>query len=150
MTWQPKYNWYLVEILLFTLANFSLIYFIDISYEALTAVKPFTLFILGIATYRAANLISNEEITKVLRAPFVKEVKEDGKLVEEPKESGPKGAVGSLIYCSSCTGVWVACVIFYSYILIPTVTLIVALILTLSAVERFLTTTFDLLKGYTK
>ncbi|HYF05288.1 MAG TPA: DUF1360 domain-containing protein [Patescibacteria group bacterium] len=63
------------------------------------------LVIFGMATYRAANIISNEVVTKPIRAPFVNEVEEKGKQVEKAKPTGILGNIGHLISCPSCTGV---------------------------------------------
>jgi hypothetical protein len=94
--------------------------------------------VLGLAAYRASNIVSNEVVTKPLRAPFVEEVVKEGKTVEEPKKSGFLGATGLLIYCPSCTGVWLSAALAYAYAFWPGRTFIVALFLAMSAVERLM------------
>lgn len=98
----------------------------------------FTLLVLGLASYRAANIVSTETITKPLRAPFVNEVEKEGKVVEKPKKRGFLGATGLLIYCPSCTGVWVSAAFVYAYLFWPVPTFLIALILALSAIERII------------
>lgn len=91
--------------------------------------------------------MANEKITVPLRAPFVSlTINEEGTEVETPKERGLRGAIGSLLYCPSCVGVWVATALMYGYLVFPVITLIIASILSLSALERFLTAIFDRLK----
>lgn len=135
---QTLYKWLTIDMAVFVVINAVLLYFFNDAFEGLEDITVFQLVILGFAAYRAANILSNEAITKPLRAPFVKEVVKDGVLTEEPKKSGFKGAMGLLIYCPSCTGVWLSAVLIYSYALWPTPTFVVALFLTLSAIERII------------
>jgi hypothetical protein len=92
-------------------------------------------------------VVSNEFITTPIRAHFVKEVVVNGEHVEEPYDQGFRGFAGSLLYCPSCTGVWIAAIITYSYIIWPGATSIVVLLLALSALERFFAYTFGRIKG---
>ncbi|HEY0980049.1 MAG TPA: DUF1360 domain-containing protein [Candidatus Paceibacterota bacterium] len=135
---QKLYKWLTIDMAVFILINAVLLYFFNDALESLKDITAFHLIILGFAAYRAANILSNEAITKPIRAPFVKEVVKDGVPTEEPKKSGFKGAMGLLIYCPSCTGVWLSAVLIYSYALWPTPTFVIALFLTLSAIERII------------
>ena len=149
MRWQAKYNWYLLDMSLFTAFNILMIYLLHRSNTLFWPIDLLSLFVLGLAAWRGANMIANEEITKSVRAPFVDVVEKNGKSVEQPKPYGWRGAMGSLIYCSSCTGVWVAAILVYSHAFFPVTVSIIALILTLSAGERFFTIIFDVLKKRT-
>ena len=102
----------------------------------ISSIGPFRLLVLGLAAYRASNILSNETVTKPLRAPFVEEVEKDGKVVEEPKRRGFLGATGHLIYCPSCTGVWLSATLAYAYVFWPVAAYFIAVILALSALER--------------
>lgn len=102
----------------------------------ISSIGPFRLLVLGLAAYRASNILSNETVTKPLRAPFVEEVEKDGKVVEEPKKRGFLGATGHLIYCPSCTGVWLSAALAYAYVFWPVAAYFIAVILALSALER--------------
>ena len=106
--------------------------------SGIASIGPFRLVVLGLAAYRASNILSNETVTKPLRAPFVDEVEKDGKVVEEPKKQGFLGATGHLIYCPSCTGVWLSAALAYAYVFWPEPAYFIALILALSALERIL------------
>ena len=101
---------------------------------------------LGLAVYRLANIVSNEQLTKPLREPFVDEKQRNGKMVEVPKGRGFLGAMGSLIYCPSCTGTWIAAILVNSFVVWPLPVKIIALIFALSAIERL----FTMLGGYLK
>ncbi len=123
---------------MFVAVNFALIYYFADKLVALRSVTFFELLVLGLAAYRAANIVSSERVTKPLRAPFVDEVQKQGKAVEKPKKYGFLGAIGLLIYCASCTGVWLAAAIVYSYLFWPEPTFLIVLILALSAIERII------------
>ncbi len=121
---------------IFLAINIFLIVHFKAELSVLKNISYFSLLVLGLAVFRAAHIISNEVVTKPLRAPFVDTHKEHGKLVEEPKKSGFLGAMGLLIYCPSCTGVWIAAGFIYCYIFWPTQTFLVAAVFALSGLER--------------
>ena len=76
------------------------------------------------------------------------EVKKDGNVVERPKKTGFLGATGLLLYCPSCTGVWLAAMIIYVYIFLPPpLYLLIVFILALSAIERILSNILGWFKG---
>jgi len=60
------------------------------------------------------------------------------KMVEKPKKYGFLGATGLLIYCPSCTGVWLSAALVYLYLFWPAPAILIALILALSAIERII------------
>ena len=115
----------------------------------IASIGPFRLLVLGLAAYRASNILSNETVTKPLRAPFVDEVEKDGKVVEEPKKQGFLGATGHLIYCPSCTGVWLSAALAYAYAFWPVPAYFIALMLALSALERILAIALGWIKSRT-
>jgi hypothetical protein len=130
------HGWLTLDILLFIIINAIILFLLGERIYVLSYISIFEFIILGLATYRCANIISNEPIAKPLRAPFVDEKEKDGKIVEEPKRKGFQRAFGLLIYCPSCTGVWIAAIFVYSYIIFPIQTLLFAFIFALSGVER--------------
>ncbi len=130
------FKWFTLDMVVFVVANVFLIMHFENKFSTLNDINFFKLLVLGLAVYRAANVLSNEVVTKPLRAPFVDETKKDGKTVEEPKKFGFMGAFGALIYCPSCTGVWLAAALIYFYVFYPTETFLVALFFALSAIER--------------
>jgi hypothetical protein len=60
---------------------------------------------LGLATFAVAKLVSKEKVDAWVREPFVEE-HPDGR--REPKGTGLRYAMGELITCSRCVGVWSA------------------------------------------
>jgi len=141
-------KWLLVDMAVFTIINIILIRALNPHFEVLSYVTPLRLFVFGLAVYRGANIISNEYVTFAIRKPFVREAVIDGKHVEEPREEGVRGLIGSLLYCPSCTGVWVAMILTYWYLFHPAVASIVMLMLALSGLERFFAYTFGRIKNY--
>src|SRR5262245_14282637 len=132
------FKWLTLDMVVFAVGNVLLIRYVSGRLDVLNDVGYFKLLIFGLAAYRAANILSNEPVTKPLRAPFVEESQKEGKVTERPKGSGSLGAMGQLIYCPSCTGVWLSAALVYAYVLSPGITFLVALFLALSAIERIL------------
>jgi hypothetical protein len=140
------FQWLTLDMVVFAAANAFLILCFGDKFSALNDVGYFKLLVFGLAVFRAANILSNETVTKPLRAPFVEESRKGGKLVQQPKKTGFLGAMGLLIYCPSCTGVWLAAALVYFYIFYPAPTFVVALFLALSAVERIISFILERLK----
>jgi hypothetical protein len=80
--------------------------------ETLTALD---LSLLGLATLRASKLVSEDEITAVLREPVLDEV--EGRKI--PKGEGFRQSLGKLLLCPTCTGTWVAAFFTYALYLFP-------------------------------
>lgn len=146
MIQKKVYGWLFLDMFLFAAINLFLLWLLTDHLTVLNNLTWLQLLILGLAAYRSANILSNETITKPLRRPFIVEVRHEGKIVEEPKKKGFLGAFGLLITCPSCTGVWLAAVLVYFYILFPTQTLVIAFLLSLSAFERIIACTLGWLK----
>jgi hypothetical protein len=65
------------------------------------------LVVLGAATFKAARTISRDEVTSFIREPFVEG--EAGRGPEHAVETGDlRQAIGELVTCSRCVGMWVA------------------------------------------
>jgi hypothetical protein len=144
-----KYPWFLLDMAAFILVNAVLLWWAGGRISALAGISVFHALLLGLAAYRGAQIISNEIVSEPLRAPFVNKVERDGKEVERPKRRGWKGAMGELIYCPSCSGVWAATVLVYLYIFVPYISLVIALVLSASAMERIITTALNYVKKRT-
>jgi hypothetical protein len=80
--------------------------------DTLTALD---LSLLGLATLRASKLVSEDEITSVLRGPVLDEV--DGRKI--PQGGGLRQSLGKLLPCPICTGTWVAAFFTYALYLFP-------------------------------
>ncbi|MDQ3003066.1 MAG: DUF1360 domain-containing protein [Fibrobacterota bacterium] len=138
MDHRKLFGWLTLDLIIFLVVNVFLIARFRDTLAGLAGIGPLHFMVLGLAVYRSSNIVSNEVVTKPLRAPFVEEVEKDGKLVEEPKKTGFMGATGLLIYCPSCTGVWLSAALVYAYAFWPGITFAIALFLALSAIERII------------
>ena len=67
-------------------------------------VRPAEVVPLGLATFALAKLVAKEKVDAWVREPFVEE-RAGGR---EPKGEGLRYAVGELITCTRCVGVWSA------------------------------------------
>ena len=141
-----KYPWFILDILVFVAINAVVLWFLHTHGGFVLPLDLFHLFVLGLAVFRGADIIANETITKPIRAPFVNIKEEKEKEIEVPKTRGFRGSFGSLLYCPSCMGMWVAMVLVYSYMLWPSPTFVIVIILALSGVERVLTSSYNFIK----
>src|SRR5262245_28073677 len=68
------------------------------------------LVLLGAATHKLSRLIARDKVTAFLRAPFTEFEEEagHGEVDERPRGRGLRRAVGELVSCPYCLGMWVA------------------------------------------
>ena len=72
--------------------------------EQLTALD---LAVLSAATFKVSRTVAHDEVTSFLRAPFVEGEAHEGD--EKPVEDGgARQAIGELLTCSRCIGMWAA------------------------------------------
>ena len=65
------------------------------------------LAVLSAATFKAARTVSHDEVLSFLREPFVQSEAHEGE--EKPVEDGgTRQAIGELLTCSRCIGMWAA------------------------------------------
>jgi len=62
--------------------------------------------VLSAATFKVARTVAHDEVTSFLRAPFVQGEAHEGQ--EEPVQGGAPQAIGELLTCSRCIGMWAA------------------------------------------
>ncbi len=91
----------------------------------------------GLATFRASRLITEASVTAPLRAPFTRYVGSGGpgevsEQVQEP-EGGHRHALGELITCPYCFGMWTATAFGFGMALAPRWTRFAASVLTIDA-----------------
>lgn len=80
--------------------------------------KPLDLVVLAGATFKAARTVSSDEVLSFVRDPFVKGEAREG--AEEPVETGGvRQAVGELVTCSRCVGVWAAAGLVSAHTIAP-------------------------------
>jgi len=66
--------------------------------------------LLGVASHKISRLVSKDKVTAWARAPFRRYVDQVGpnEMEEETRGEGPRAALGELIGCPYCLGLWVA------------------------------------------
>lgn len=84
----------------------------------LERVTGLDLVLLGMSTLRMAKLVSEDEVTAVVRKPLVEVEKGQRK----PKGNGLQLALGQLVLCPTCVGTWMAAFLTYALHLFPTQT----------------------------
>jgi hypothetical protein len=66
--------------------------------------------LLGVATHKYSRLVTRDRVTSVLRAPFVRYQRDagPGEVEEEARGEGLRRAIGELVTCPYCVGLWIA------------------------------------------
>jgi hypothetical protein len=102
--------------------------------------SPLDLVLLGVATHKYSRLVAKDRVTSFLRAPFVRYEGEAGpaEVSETPRGHGPQRAIGELINCPFCLGLWVASGLGVGFVAAPRVTRFVAGVGAALAVADFL------------
>jgi hypothetical protein len=82
------------------------------------------LFIFGIASFRLTRLVVYDNVTEFIRKPFHKEINEieaDGTTSTyiEIKGTGLQRWIGELLSCYWCSGVWCASILYFYWIIWP-------------------------------
>ena len=92
---------------------------------------PGQMVLIGIATHKLARLITKDRVTAPLRAPFVEYKKGagEGEVEEEPRGEGMQQAIGDLVTCPYCIGVWIATPLWFGMLLAPRLTRFVVSVL---------------------
>ncbi len=102
------------------------------------------LALLGTAAHKMSWLVSNASVTSFIRAPVteLQEVKSPTKLDEEPRGDGLQKALGNLLTCQFCLGMWVTAFFSYGLVLVPRTTRFVAGMFSILTVSDFLHQTY--------
>ncbi len=99
----------------------------------------YDLALAGIAGHKLARLVTMDEVTSPLRAPFVTaKLDADGDIEEEAKPRGIRHAFGELLTCPSCVGQWTCAAFIAGMIHRPRETRAVASLFAADAVSDFL------------
>jgi Protein of unknown function (DUF1360) len=66
--------------------------------------------LIGVASHKISRLIAKDKVTAWVRAPFRRYVDQTGpnEISEETRGEGPRAAIGELVGCPYCIGLWVA------------------------------------------
>ena len=98
------------------------------------------LALLGVATHKLSRLLAKDKVTSFLRAPFTEyqEPSGHGEVEERPRGHGWRLALGELLVCPYCLGMWVAGGFTAGLLFAPRGTRVVASAFTVLAVSDFL------------
>jgi hypothetical protein len=86
----------------------------------------------GIATHKLSRLLAKVKATSFLRAPFTEYQGPGapGEVEEKPRGSGSRYAIGELLTCPYCLGLWIAAAYGLGYVAAPRATRLAGFILT--------------------
>jgi hypothetical protein len=82
------------------------------------------LALITLATHKASRLIAKDRVTSAVRAPFTRFEEEGGpgEVEEQARGSGLRRAVGELLICPYCLGMWIAAGFAAGLVLAPRAT----------------------------
>ena len=87
--------------------------------------------LIGIATFRLSRLLTKDKVTSGFRAPFVKYERSTGagEVEEDARGSGLQQAVGDMVTCPYCIGLWASTALTFALLFAPRSTRVLASIL---------------------
>lgn len=97
------------------------------------------LALLGAATHKLSWILAHSSVTSFVRTPVthLEEAKSPTHLEEEPRGQGLQKALGSLLTCQFCLGMWTAAFFSYGLVLAPRTTRFLAGILSILTLSDF-------------
>ena len=95
-------------------------------------IPPGDLALITVATHKASRLVAKDRVTSSVRAPFTRFEGNagPGEVREEARGSGLRRAIGELVICPYCIGLWIAAAFAAGFIVAPRATRWVASVLT--------------------
>jgi hypothetical protein len=103
-------------------------------------VEPRDLALIGIASYQLSRLISKKKVTAFVRAPFTELEGRGGpaELEEKPRGTGLRRALGELLVCPYCLGLWASGGFHVGLLFAPRATRFSASVLSAVSIADFL------------
>ena len=106
--------------------------------------------LISIATHKLSRLLAKDSVTSPLRAPFTRYAEPGGsaEVNEEVRDQGSsvRHAIGELVSCPFCLGIWVATGLTGGLVLAPRLTRLAATALTATAASDFLQMAYSVAK----
>jgi hypothetical protein len=96
---------------------------------------------IALSTYKLSRLIAKDDVTSFMRAPVTEDA--EG---QEPKPEGAARAIGELLTCPYCIGLWIASGLSYGHVLFPRETRFATTIFSAHAIADFLNAGFVALR----
>ena len=100
--------------------------------------------LISLGAHKSSRLISKAKVTSFVRAPFT-ELQDKGgpaELEEAPRGTGVRRAIGELIVCPRCLGLWAAAAFTLGITVAPRLTRFVATVFSALTVSDFLQIAF--------
>jgi hypothetical protein len=103
-------------------------------------VSPEDVILIGTASHKLSRLVAKDKVTTFLRAPFTEYQGRGGpaEVEERAREGGIRGAVGDLLICPYCLGLWSSGAFHVGLLLAPRTTRVIASTLTALTLSDFL------------
>jgi len=100
--------------------------------------------LIGTASFKLSRLISKKKVTAFVRAPFTELEGSGGpaELEEHPRGSGLRRAMGELLVCPYCLGLWASGAFHAGLLFAPRATRFSASVLTAMTISDFLQIAF--------
>jgi hypothetical protein len=94
-------------------------------------IPPGDLALITVATHKASRLVAKDRVTSSVRAPFTRFEGDagPGEVSEEARGSGLRRAIGELVICPYCIGLWIATALAAGLVVAPRATRWVASVL---------------------
>jgi hypothetical protein len=97
------------------------------------------LALIGIASHKLSRLIAKDKVTSPLRAPFTELQGSAGpaELEERARGEGPRRAIGEMLICPYCLGLWIVSAFAFGLQLAPRLTRFLAFVLSALTLSDF-------------
>jgi hypothetical protein len=105
--------------------------------------------LIGTASFKLSRLISKKKVTAFVRAPFTELEGKGGpaELEEHPRGSGARRAIGELLVCPYCLGLWASGAFHAGLLFAPRATRFSASVLTAMTISDFLQVAYRAAEG---
>ena len=110
-------------------------------------VRTFDLAMLGLATFKAARVVSRDKVTSFVREPVVEGHAYDGDGERPVQTGGMQQALGELVTCTRCIGTWIGAGLAATQILAPRTGRLLTSVLAAGALNDFLLAGFEALRS---
>jgi hypothetical protein len=96
-------------------------------------IDPGDLALLTVASHKAARMITKDRVTSAVRAPFTRFERDagPGEVSESARGRGLRRAIGELLVCPYCLGMWTSAALTASLLVFPRFTRWFATVLTM-------------------
>ncbi|HEX2044617.1 MAG TPA: DUF1360 domain-containing protein [Gaiellaceae bacterium] len=91
----------------------------------------------ALAGYKLGRLVAKDEVTRFVRAPVTQDEE-----ASEPEPEGWRRALGELVTCPHCVGLWISAGLVSSLVVLPRQTRFVATVFGAQAIADFLNAGF--------